>query len=65
MGDGFKNSVCYDLPMAEVTPTLISYLQDHLLYKNLATKLPAILDSLYSVLTLSSEFQHGWVADSG
>jgi len=38
----------------------ITYLQNHLLYKNQAAKFPAILDSFfYLVLTVSGEFQHG------
>jgi len=46
--------------------TLIPYLQDHPLYKNLAAEFPAILDSFfYSVLIASGNFQHGWVAGAG
>ena len=57
--------------MAEVTPTkflhvctLIPYLQDYPLYKNLAAKFPTILDSFLLVLTVLGEFQHGWVAEA-
>jgi len=42
-------------------PTLVSYLQEHPLQKHQAAKSPAILDSFYPVLTVSGEFQHGWV----
>jgi len=36
---------------------LVSYLQEHLLYKNQATKLLMTLDSFYSVLTVSGKLE--------
>ena len=45
--------------------TLVSYLQEHPLYKNKAAKFPTIVDSFYLVLTILGEFQHGGVVVVG
>jgi len=42
--------------MAFTCFTLIFYLQDHPLYKSVAAKFPAILDSFLLVVTVSGEF---------
>ena len=45
---------------------LVSYFQEHPLYKNQAAKFPAILDSFfYLVLTVSGVFQYRWVPGVG